>query len=228
MSPRTVTRATPQHPACCTEEKPPGKGWRSLGAVTTLEPVISRTRMLSPCRLPPQKPAVPGQTEQGWRQSRGHIYFQDLCWRAGDGAGTGWTELILKIHTPAVPGLVPGWFGALSASGEPAHPYPIRCLVATVLSPRSLPAPGCDHPPSPLLPPAPRNRSLLVSGWLEPAEAKQMPGNMPGPARLPWSWPLAVPAHRPWSPPSNPKIPPRACDLHPPSTISGSGVLARV
>ena len=64
MSPGTVARATPQHPTRCAEEQPPGKGRRSLGAVTTLGCIISRAGMLSPCRLLPRKPAVPGQTER--------------------------------------------------------------------------------------------------------------------------------------------------------------------
>lgn len=61
-------------------------------------------------------------------------------------------------------------------------------------SPKSFSAPDRDPPASPHLPPAPRNRSLLVSGWLGPAEAKQMSGNTPGPAQPPRPQLVATPA----------------------------------
>lgn len=163
----------------------------------------------------------------GWQQSHSSVYFQDLCWRAGgDRAGMEPTKLILKIHTSAVTeqkGPLRGSVHKRGAHSPLPHP-PSGCH-----SPSSTKLPHSQLRPPSLFPPSPhpRNRSLLVSGWLEPAEAEQMPGNMPRSAQPPWQWPVAVPGPQTLGSRVDSQSPPRACDLHPPSTISGSGVSER-
>lgn len=92
LSPGTMAWATPQHPTRCAEEEHPGKGWRSLRAVTTLEPIISRARVLSPCRLPPRKPVIPGQTE--WAGGNHTALFISRIFAGGqEETGRGWGGL---------------------------------------------------------------------------------------------------------------------------------------
>lgn len=59
MSPGTVPWATLLHPTHCMEKQLLGKGWRNLEAVTRVNPIISHTQMLSPCRVLPESQPCP-------------------------------------------------------------------------------------------------------------------------------------------------------------------------